>query len=885
MPQVVPKNDDTALPIKRNNELAQLDIGTDLEDGTKVGSRTATLDTAHDKLYRARKHLRERMRAGKGNHAIHHEATLIAAVVSVQKRQRHRGARNVGGKKPEKHKAAYYNRVESIAYEAVDETVDDMDTHEEKCLCCNWESAAEAISWLMALLLGIVVSLVTNLLILCFYSIVKAKDKMVDYTLADYGWAAASGQVFAVSIGAGVIAIFCVLCYPAAAASGIPSLLAYLNGVQPIVGPNAFNKITQVFSLPVLCAKFLGTVAALCTGLFIGPEGPIIHIGAILGKLSMDLLDRFDDKIFNKPRLFGEVLGDGERRDFIAIGAGAGIAAAFSAPLAGVMFVVEEAASVLTVRMIELAFLACVFAYWITNFVTQRDQEDGHVKFDSPQGPYCQSLVTSFYRFFVFILIGILGGLLGALFNAIIEHLNHFRQRKWSSVRKRSLEAMMMIVLTMATCLILSSQWGCTKLDETLFVTDSVGCLHEQLYKQVSEGMVKATFAGKYYNLTDLDLKQDQRGWVREFFSEGQDGRVYLIDPAIKPKIKIKTLMQGTCEYGEYNELATLLLRSGTSSVKNLFTRGAPHMFSVPVLVIFLIVYFVFAAITSGIAVPSGLFVPQILIGATMGQLICQFEIYCLNQYCTDLSGFAHDTTFFQWAYGGYRVALAECRMPDPGTYSIIGAAAFLGGSGRISVFLAVVMLELTNDISVLPVVAYTVMIAMIVGNIINHGLYHALLNVLSLPFMNPKSSVEMRFYPVSLVMTKRKNLRCLQKVDTADNIVDILNSQHNAFPVVDNERVVGLVVRDRLQAALKDGFERGHIPLTLAAPYIMYEDISISKAYDAFRSLGLRHLCCITRDGNLAGMITRKDLMIWKLHERLDEKTGRAHIRHGHHH
>ncbi len=71
--------------------------------------------------------------------------------------------------------------------------------------------------------------------------------------------------------------------------------------------------------------KFLGGVLALGAGLSLGREGPSIQLGALAGSA-------VDQK-----------LGKGELRHFLATaGAAAGISAAFNAPLAGVLFCVEE---------------------------------------------------------------------------------------------------------------------------------------------------------------------------------------------------------------------------------------------------------------------------------------------------------------------------------------------------------------------------------------------------------------------------------------------------------------------------------------------------------------------------------------------------------------
>ena len=61
-------------------------------------------------------------------------------------------------------------------------------------------------------------------------------------------------------------------------------------------------------------------------GLSVGREGPSIQLGAMAGDGAARTLKRTDD----------------ERRELIIAGACAGLAAAFNAPLAGIMFALEE---------------------------------------------------------------------------------------------------------------------------------------------------------------------------------------------------------------------------------------------------------------------------------------------------------------------------------------------------------------------------------------------------------------------------------------------------------------------------------------------------------------------------------------------------------------
>lgn len=78
--------------------------------------------------------------------------------------------------------------------------------------------------------------------------------------------------------------------------------------------------------LPIVLVKFFGGLISIGSGLALGREGPTIQIGAGIGHLLGGVFRR----------------NENERRVLLAAGAGAGLATAFNAPIAGAVFVLEE---------------------------------------------------------------------------------------------------------------------------------------------------------------------------------------------------------------------------------------------------------------------------------------------------------------------------------------------------------------------------------------------------------------------------------------------------------------------------------------------------------------------------------------------------------------
>lgn len=114
---------------------------------------------------------------------------------------------------------------------------------------------------------------------------------------------------------------------PHASGSGIPQVEAALNGELHPAPPRL---------LPV---KFLGGLSAIGAGLALGREGPSVQMGAVVAHLVGKLFRHSDEEL----------------RLLLAAGAGAGLAVAFNAPIAGAVFVLEELVRRFEARMTIVA--------------------------------------------------------------------------------------------------------------------------------------------------------------------------------------------------------------------------------------------------------------------------------------------------------------------------------------------------------------------------------------------------------------------------------------------------------------------------------------------------------------------------------------------------
>ncbi len=117
--------------------------------------------------------------------------------------------------------------------------------------------------------------------------------------------------------------------FPASPGSGIPQVIAAR-------GSSDDEHRLNLLGFRTMIAKIVMTTVALMVGASVGREGPTVQVGASVMFAVAGLA------------------GIGRRNGLVLAGSGAGIAAAFNAPLAGILFAIEELAKAFEGRISEI---------------------------------------------------------------------------------------------------------------------------------------------------------------------------------------------------------------------------------------------------------------------------------------------------------------------------------------------------------------------------------------------------------------------------------------------------------------------------------------------------------------------------------------------------
>jgi CIC family chloride channel protein len=186
------------------------------------------------------------------------------------------------------------------------------------------------------------------------------------------------GAAAAVALAAWLVRRFS----PYASGSGIPHVEAALNEEVPPTPPG------------LISVKFVGGVLAIGAGLALGREGPSVQMGAAIAHIVGRVCRR----------------GWSDLRVLLAAGAGAGLATAFNAPIAGAVFVLEELVGRFEANIAISALGASAAAIAVARALLG----------DAPDFDVEPLAYVGVEALPLFLLLGIAAGLAAALYNSLL---------------------------------------------------------------------------------------------------------------------------------------------------------------------------------------------------------------------------------------------------------------------------------------------------------------------------------------------------------------------------------------------------------------------------------------------------------------------------------
>ncbi|GMH49429.1 hypothetical protein TrLO_g4690 [Triparma laevis f. longispina] len=341
-------------------------------------------------------------------------------------------------------------KFESFDYDTPDDA-SQYSVHRDAKEVALEDTKREMFRWIYLLLIGVLTGTIAYWMTFCVGRLVTIKwdhtwellqsGKTVESYLYYISWTAVCMAL------AGLL----VLWAPESAGSGIPQVKAYLNG----------NQVPGILRFKTLVAKVLGITLCVTSGMPAGREGPMVHTGSIL---AAGLARGYSDYFPCLPNMYTGFDNTRDRRDFVSMGAAAGVAAAFNAPIGGILFSLEEVSSFWSPALTWRSFICAIFAAYTVNIFMAAFSGNfndaglvlfGHTSEDG--GTY------ETWEIFAFILVAVLGGFIGAAYVMINEHITVWRKKFWGGKSPvwRIFEASGYISLMLTAFYFLPMLWPC----------------------------------------------------------------------------------------------------------------------------------------------------------------------------------------------------------------------------------------------------------------------------------------------------------------------------------------------------------------------------------------------------------------------------------------
>ena len=549
------------------------------------------------------------------------------------------------------------------------------------------------------------------------------------------------------------------------------------------------------------------------------------------------------------------------------MGAAAGIAAAFSSPLGGILYSLEEVCSHWSSDLTWRSFLCVVIVFVVYNLLIEASSVpwlhvESFVIGGTAENIFDVSVLGGALGWAV--ILSIVGGVVGALYNTCVFRLHELRAKvgKCFGERKRTfsvVDATLTSIVVLTALFAAPFAFGCTHCPENLPHCTTNHLIHDGGEEKTAEH--NGTFA---YGASKFH------------------GRL--------------TYVRWQCPEGEFSGMASLMHSGQEGLIKHLLSRQYSIKMTLPALLTLLVLYFCTTVLAFGISIPCGNFIPSMTIGSVLGRLLGELLV---------LGGMASEQ--------------------DRGTYALVGAAAVLGGVTRMTITLAVILAEVTDDAHILPATMLTLTVARVIGDTLSHSFDDGMLEQLSIPFLQEAPPRVLDALTARDVMASP--VVSLNELARVSEVVNVLTSSpHNCFPVVrldiksrtGGRYVCGQIIRRQLLALLHErvwesqlrkepiseqtrerflsSFDSlkslealaGSLELSLedlngtvdlrpfydASPFTATELMPLGRVFALFNNLGVRSVPVLDRDMRLTGVITRKDLLSRAIMQRLSVES-----------
>ena len=466
-------------------------------------------------------------------------------------------------------------------------------------------------------------------------------------------------------------------------------------------------------------------------------------------------------------------LTDRQTYDFATVGSGLGIASAFNAPLAGTLFALEEAASFWHPDLVSRTFFgalvtAVVGQYTSAGFVCENSTYC--VSVSGEFGFTESAYLTEFFSPWEMPFFIILGAMLGVVaIGFSIIFMYLFHIRQKQKF---------------------------------------------QTWKKITDAVIVFTITAIFFSLLTYIVPCIDSSSVLPSDTS-------LISSAICSNPK------------SVNPISLILLERRNYAIQSFFSSETDsELYSSTVLIVSAIAVFLTAAVTAGLALPAGLFIPMVLCGATLGRL------------------------FGNW------ISLIPSTSVHPGVYALAGASAFLAGTSRMTVWIALVMIESSDNLHLTVPVMIAIVSAKFVADLIQpHGMYEQLILARNVKFLPNEE-----YIPDSAVRTiMSAPVVCFFQIEQTALVTAILSlCSHSTFPIIDSEEhVIGISKRDELMKRLSANDKEGIFLLPISfIPISLNSQFPSSKCYYIFSQLGVRVVTIVDAANRILGIVTRENFI-----------------------